>query len=269
MVWSKWSPAAVMMLACVGVTWSQTPVPTTSVGTGMLTIHENGKSLRCRIITNWSTPDGSKAYQLQTIDNGEMITIVEDEPATTLQEPLLAGKVKSLPMRIFHWGKSRVPPPGVPTPPAGVSAHPAVVSAPGHRRHHPPRDTQRGDESGERHKRSGDVVGRKERQTRVSGDRHQWQESLRANGDNHHIARAGRSSSDGNIRTRGTHVGTGLPKRSSDEHSHLDERHERCSDRAKHTHDAIRPDGAAARRFPGCARSRHRRPRRSPATSRR
>jgi len=127
MVWSKWSPAAVMMLACVGVTWSQTPVPTSSVGTGMLTIHENGKSLRCRIISNWSTPDGSKAYQLQTIDNGEMITIVEDGPATTLQKPLLAGKLKSLPMRIFHWGNSRVAPPGVPTPPAGVATAPDTI----------------------------------------------------------------------------------------------------------------------------------------------
>ena len=119
---SNWRGAAVVMLAWVGLASGQTPAPTSSKrpGESIMTVHENGKSLRCRVLSSWRMSDGSKAYQLQSIDTGEMITIVEDGPATTLQEPLLGGKVKSLPMRIFHWGmRNRMPPRGVPMPPTG------------------------------------------------------------------------------------------------------------------------------------------------------
>src|SRR3954452_15740436 len=81
---SKWSAAAVMMLASAGSAWSQTPpaAPKTSDGAGerMMTLHENGKSVRCRIMSSWKTKDGASAYQLQSIDTGEIITIVADSP---------------------------------------------------------------------------------------------------------------------------------------------------------------------------------------------
>jgi len=114
MVWSNWRGAVLLMLAWVGPAWSQGTVPTPSTSEKIMTVHDNGKSQRCKIITSWRTPEGSKAYQLQVIASGEMITIVEDGPATTLQE----GKVKSLQMRIFHWGRDHdTPPLGVPTAP--------------------------------------------------------------------------------------------------------------------------------------------------------
>ena len=137
MEWSNWRGASVrgaavrgavvMMLALVGPAWSQAAAPTSSSGERLMTVHENGKGLRCRLICNWRMPDGVKAYQVQVVDTGEMMTIVEDGPATVINEPLLYGKVKSMPMRIYHWGASRVPPPGVPTKPA-LANSPAPAS---------------------------------------------------------------------------------------------------------------------------------------------
>src|SRR5438552_15970969 len=132
MVWSNWRGAVVVMLAWVGLAWSQTPVPTSSMGTGerIMTVHENGKSVRCRIMSTWRTPDGSQAYQLQAVDSAEIITIVEDGPGSSVQQPLLGGKVKALPMRIFHWGSSTVPPAGVPAAPQTVVTTGATSESP-------------------------------------------------------------------------------------------------------------------------------------------
>ena len=130
MVWSNWRGAVVVMLAWVGLARSQAPVPTAPVVTGerIMTVHENGTSLRCRIVSTWRTPEGSQAYQLQAIDSGETLTIVEDGPAASFQEATLAGKVKALPMRIFHWGRSRVAPSGVPMSPEVVTTAEPTVS---------------------------------------------------------------------------------------------------------------------------------------------
>ena len=120
MVWSNCRGAVVVVLAWVGLAWSQAPMPTSSTGAQrVLTVHENGKSLRCRVIVAWTMQDGAKAYQVQTLDTREMITIVQDGQSSTVREPNSA-KVKALPMRIFHWGTSQVPPPGVPRAPAIV-----------------------------------------------------------------------------------------------------------------------------------------------------
>ena len=109
--------ALVVMLAWAGLARSQ-PAPSgngsASPG-GTLTVHENGKELPCRIVTTWQQPNGAKAYQLQIIASGEMLTLVEDGPATTYQGK--SGKMKALSMRIYHWGNRRISPPGVPTPP--------------------------------------------------------------------------------------------------------------------------------------------------------
>src|SRR5947209_8053353 len=73
---SNWRGAAVVMLAWVGLASGQTPAPTSSKrpGESIMTVHENGKSLRCRVLSSWRISDGSKAYQLQSTDTGEMIT---------------------------------------------------------------------------------------------------------------------------------------------------------------------------------------------------
>src|SRR5258705_7183259 len=83
--------ALIVALACGGlaVTWvglalSQQPRTTQAVSSQperILTVHENGKALRCRVVTAWRLADGSTAYQVQALDTGEMLTIVEDGPA--------------------------------------------------------------------------------------------------------------------------------------------------------------------------------------------
>lgn len=125
MVWSNWRGALMVTAAWVGLAWSQTPPPAPVTHERIMTVHENGTSTRCRVISTWRTSEGTQAYQLQAIESGEMITIVEDGPAASLEESTLAGKVKALPMRIFHWGRDRLTPPGVP-----ASPEPIVMGAP-------------------------------------------------------------------------------------------------------------------------------------------
>lgn len=77
----------------------------------LVTLNENGKTIRCRLVQSWLLADGTTAHQLQALDTSEYITILDDATA-----PRTAGR--GLPMRIFHWGLfNRVPPPGVPSPP--------------------------------------------------------------------------------------------------------------------------------------------------------
>jgi hypothetical protein len=83
-----------------------------------MTVHENGKDIPCRVVKNWEQPDGARAFQLQIIASGEMLTLVEDGPATTYEGK--AGKMRALSMRIFHWGNRSTSPPGVPVPPEQV-----------------------------------------------------------------------------------------------------------------------------------------------------
>jgi hypothetical protein len=74
-----------------------------------LTLKEaGGTALRCRVVAAWTLPEGGKAFQVQDVASGEMITITEGG----------ANKAK----RIVHWGKHTTPPPGVPVPPAVETA---------------------------------------------------------------------------------------------------------------------------------------------------
>src|SRR5262245_7490561 len=148
MVWSNWKGAVLLLLAGAGLAWSQVPtsrhMPAGSMPAGdraagergateraaterIMTVHENGKALRCRVITNWRTQDGKLAYQLQVIETGEMLTIAEDGPPTMVASN--QSSVRAMPMRIFRWGKSQTPPAGVPVPPQGVTTNSATANA--------------------------------------------------------------------------------------------------------------------------------------------
>jgi hypothetical protein len=94
----------------------------------IVTVNENGKSLRCRIVQTFRLADGSTAHQLQALDTGELMTITDD-PA-----PPQAGG-KGLAKRVFHWGPGNtVPPLGSPvppqtTPPPELFTDPGVIQA--------------------------------------------------------------------------------------------------------------------------------------------
>lgn len=134
MAWSKWRGAVVLMLlGSVGLAWSQSPMfnrpANTSSSERNMTVHEDGKSLRCRVMHSWRTSAGAQAHQLQVIETGAMLTIVEDgQPTTVAQSP--GRQVRALPMRIFHWGlRDRMPPPGTPMPPQTIQTAAATPPA--------------------------------------------------------------------------------------------------------------------------------------------
>ncbi|MBI3410570.1 MAG: HEAT repeat domain-containing protein [Planctomycetes bacterium] len=132
MVWSNWKGALLILLAGVGLAWSQVPtsrpmpVGERIANERIMTVHENGKALRCRVMTTWRTQDGKTAYQLQVVDTGEMMTIEEDGQPTMVSSN--QSNVRAMPMRIYRWGKSQTPPPGVPVPPQVVTASNNVAS---------------------------------------------------------------------------------------------------------------------------------------------
>jgi len=125
MVRSIWRGALVVSLAWVGLAWSQPAGSPSATETRTMTVRENGKDLPCRVVISWQQANGAKAFQLQVIATGEMLTLVEDGPSTTYQGK--SGKMRALSMRIFHWGNRRTSPPGVPVPPERIHAEPEPV----------------------------------------------------------------------------------------------------------------------------------------------
>ncbi len=114
MKWSHWRGAvALALLGWAGAAWTQNPAPRTVVGERVMVVNEGGRSVRCRIVSTWQLPDGKTAHQLQALDSGEMLTIVDDVTPSPSVSPA------SMPKRIFRWGASKTSPPvGVPVPSA-------------------------------------------------------------------------------------------------------------------------------------------------------
>ncbi len=73
-------------------------------------VEEPGKpALKCRVVKQWQTAEGQKATQLQAIDSGEMVTIVETTNGR--------GSDAKTSAAMYRWGTSTTPPAGVPVPP--------------------------------------------------------------------------------------------------------------------------------------------------------
>src|SRR5438132_662303 len=104
MVRSLWKGALAIALAGVGLVWSQQApipaIPTEKQAT--VTVYENGKALKCQIVSKWRTDDGGQAYQLKIIADGEMLTLVEDRSSPA--SPGRPDKGRAVSMKIFHWG---------------------------------------------------------------------------------------------------------------------------------------------------------------------
>ncbi len=115
MVQSVWRGALVVALACVGLSWSQQPASQPRrKKIKIMTVHENGKSVRCRILSAWQKPDGSRVFQLQALKTGEKITIEQEGPSVRVK----GSSRKSMPTRVWHWQSPNTPPPGAPARPA-------------------------------------------------------------------------------------------------------------------------------------------------------
>src|SRR5262245_28376825 len=72
--------------------------------------------LRCRVLRSWTEQDGSKCMQVQPLEGGEVMTIVE-----------APGHGKPGPMRIFHPARTTTPAAPAPAP---VTAPPPVAARP-------------------------------------------------------------------------------------------------------------------------------------------
>jgi hypothetical protein len=128
---------AVLVLAAVGWALGQ-GVPGDRPRGGQpetfVSVQEIGRPpQRCRVLKSWRQPGGSKAYQVQAADTGEMITLLESDPANVA--PQAGGKGKAVASRIVHWGMAHHPPPGTPEAPPdaviyGGTAMPAYASVP-------------------------------------------------------------------------------------------------------------------------------------------
>ena len=100
------------------------PAPAAAAKERHLTVElDGGKQERCRVIHAWKQQNGSRCYQVQALSNGERLTLVQQRagPDGT------AGDVL-----VYAWGKSLVPPNGVPVPPTplpGAGKTTAIATA--------------------------------------------------------------------------------------------------------------------------------------------
>jgi hypothetical protein len=99
-------------------------------GCELQTVQEPGRPpMRCRLLRRWQMGQGCYACQMQCLDNGEMMTIVEDGPVTPVPGAPPGSRVRAVASRIFHWGRYNTSPQGAPVPPMEVIP-PTVVAGP-------------------------------------------------------------------------------------------------------------------------------------------
>src|SRR5437870_2665329 len=78
MRWSIWKGALIVALACSSASWGQHPAPAPQgevIGARYLMVGDPPQ--KCRVVAVWQTEDGSEASDVQSVDTGEMMTIVE------------------------------------------------------------------------------------------------------------------------------------------------------------------------------------------------
>lgn len=114
MVWSSWKLTPLVLLLWAGLAWCQQPprpLDTVEHGKSYLSIDEVGKpSQKCLVLQYWQMPSGDAACQVQALDTGEIIVIV-DPPA---------GSTGAVERQIYRWGDAKTCPEGFPAPPAPV-----------------------------------------------------------------------------------------------------------------------------------------------------
>jgi HEAT repeats len=127
MVRSKWLGPVLLVLAVTGLARSQV-LPPASPKEHTMTVQETDKPpLKCRLLKSWHLADGAKAYLVQAVATGEMLTVVP--PVAAPGEP-----AKTVAMRIYHWGAEGKSPPGAPLAPAdatvlGTPAPPSALAS--------------------------------------------------------------------------------------------------------------------------------------------
>lgn len=86
----------------------------------------DGPEQKARLVQSWALPGGRKACQVQVLETGEMLTIVETPAAATKGGAVGA---KTVGVQIYHWGNETSPPEGTPVPPGYVPKSKAVATS--------------------------------------------------------------------------------------------------------------------------------------------
>lgn len=123
MVRSRWHETLGVALLGAGLAWGQQPVSPkpaqpvlpapvqtvspTPVQAGpsdhIITVEEPGKpAQKCKVLKTWKMKDGTWAREVQSLDTGEVMTIVEGGSPVPSQSPGVGARFQSLASRIFH-----------------------------------------------------------------------------------------------------------------------------------------------------------------------
>src|SRR5215831_3699136 len=114
MVRSRWVKAVMATVVSTGLAWGQSgvppPTPTTDDPTGrVITVNEAGKApQKCLVVKASVDSQGRKVLQVQSLANGEVMTIVTEGAPVIGEAP--TGKPRTLRTQIFHWGRDHTPP---------------------------------------------------------------------------------------------------------------------------------------------------------------
>jgi hypothetical protein len=126
MVRSLGIAAVVVGLAWTGLAGAQSVPPGTAAPRERyMTVREEGKPpQRCKLLKTWHESDGSTAFQVQAVDSGELITIVQSGSAPA------EGGHKTVASRIFRWGLENKPSAKTPVPPPNATVLGTPVGQP-------------------------------------------------------------------------------------------------------------------------------------------
>src|SRR5579871_4466642 len=123
MVRTRWMGRVALVLASAGLAVGQS-APTEPMGgertDRFIQLQEVGRPpQRCKLLKSWTEPDGTKAYQVQAVDTGEMISIFRSRSE---QNSVPGGQNnKVVESRIVHWGSASHPPSGTPEAPVNAT----------------------------------------------------------------------------------------------------------------------------------------------------
>jgi hypothetical protein len=135
---SSWKGTFVVSLLWAGLAWGQQAVPPASgpvapakLGERILNVREGDKPAHpCRVLKTWKTADGMLAYQVQALDSGELMTLVEGGPVVAADEPAGGPRIKGMVTRILHRRDDIARPTGSSTPSTTVIVETKLVPAP-------------------------------------------------------------------------------------------------------------------------------------------
>ncbi len=118
MNWARWQGAVSVALFGVSAALGQGS-DAWHTGSGCpentVTVREPGKpDAKCRIVRCRRQPNGMMAYDVQIIDSGEWMTVVETGAITAMSEAGNGTCIRGVSSQIYHWG--RKPPTGIDSP---------------------------------------------------------------------------------------------------------------------------------------------------------